>query len=234
MAYRTLDHSDMNLFKNRLWKLMENKGIYTAEGLAKNLYDNHYVSVKQKESYDDPSIIYHRAIDSVKNKVQRHLNSNTAKKLQGEYAIAYCKFFDCSADYLFGNIECRTHDNQFIQNETGLSEPAIEELRLLALFDSTLGTEPDLNTINILLQQLSSKYNNIIHTITSYLRSNGLSEDSWYDIRSEKLSEKKPAMNTDRVHIPAHSDIFDNLLLMDIEKRIINLKNELKKAPNAN
>ena len=116
--------------------------------------------------------------------------------------------------------------------ELSEAEPAIEELRYLALLNSTLADEPDLNTINILLEQLNLKYNNIIHTITSYLRSNGLSKDTWYDIRSEKLSESKPPMDTDRIHIPAHSDIIDNLLLMDIQKRITNLKNEINKAPN--
>lgn len=140
-----------------------------------------------------------------------------------------CNFFHCNADYLLGNIDCETHDNQFIHNEIGLSEKAIKELRYLTLLDSTLATEPDLNTINTLLEQLSSQYNNIIHIITEYLHSSGLSKDIWYDIRNEQLSEKKPLMATNRIHIPAHSDIFDNLLLIDIQKRIINLKNELKK-----
>ena len=91
-----------------------------------------------------------------------------------------------------------------------------------------------LNTINALLEQLNSGYNSIIHTITGYLHSNGLSKDTWYDIRNEKLSEKKPHMDTDRVLIPAHSDIFDNLFLMDIQKRLVYLKNELKKALDIN
>lgn len=144
------------------------------------------------------------------------------------------EIYDVSIDYLLCHSDCTSVDNHYISKKTGLSEKAIEELQYLALLDSTLATEPDLNTINTLLKQLNSKYNNIIHAITEYLRSNGLHKDFWYDIRNETLSEKKPPMDTDRVHIPAHSDIFDNLLLMDIQKRIINLKNEIKKAPNTN
>lgn len=145
-----------------------------------------------------------------------------------------CRILECNVDYLLGNIDCTTHDIQFIRNETGLSEKAIEELHYLTVLNSALADEPDLNTINTLLEQLRSQYNNIIHAITGYLRSNGLSKDTWYDIRSETLSEKKPPIDTDGVRIPAHSETFDNLMLMDIQKRIMNLKDEIKKTPDTN
>lgn len=44
---------------------------------------------------------------------------------------ALCAFFRCDMDYLFFRIGCKTHDNQFIQNELGLSETAIDRLREL-------------------------------------------------------------------------------------------------------
>ena len=142
--------------------------------------------------------------------------------------------YHVSTDYLLHNSSCTSVDNHYISQKTGLSEKAIEQLYYLNLLDNALATEPDLNTINALLEQLNSGYNSIIHTITGYLHSNGLSKDTWYDIRNEKLSEKKPHMDTDRVLIPAHSDIFDNLFLMDIQKRLVYLKNELKKALDIN
>lgn len=135
-----------------------------------------------------------------------------------------CNFFQCDLDYLFDNLDCKDHDTQFIHDETGLSEKSIEQLRFLSLFDSALAAEQDLDTINILLEQLSSQYNNVIHTITEYLRSDGLSKDAWYDIRNKTLSGKKPPIDKDRIFIPAHSDLFDNFLLMDIQKRILDLK----------
>lgn len=149
-----------------------------------------------------------------------------------ERLIKMSEVFHCSIDYLLCRSDCTSVDNHYISLKTGLSEKAINELHYLAVLDNALATEPDLNIINTLLEQLSSPHNNIIHTITDYLRSNGLSKDIWYNIRNETLSENKPPMDTDRLHIPAHSDIFDNLLLMDIQKRIINLKTELKKAPD--
>lgn len=128
MAHRTEDHSDLKLFKNRLWKLMEGKQIYTAKEMAKILYSNGLVTVKQKRSYDDPRKIHNNAIDTVEKKIQKHLNANTANELQAEYVIAYCNFFGCSSDYLFGFIVCKTHDKQFINNYTGLSSTSIDRL----------------------------------------------------------------------------------------------------------
>lgn len=39
--------------------------------------------------------------------------------------------YDCDLDYLTGRIDQRTHDLQFIHNQTGLSEKAIEKLQSL-------------------------------------------------------------------------------------------------------
>ena len=151
------------------------------DGLKRARKDNGYTQKSFAEKFKI-------SIDTVKNWEQGR-NVPEIKTLE-----KLCNFFDCDLDYLFGNIECKKHDTQFIKDKTGLSEKAIEELHYLALLNSTLDTEPDLNTINTLLEQLSSKYNNIIHTITEYLCSNGLSKDIWYDIRNEILSEKKPLM----------------------------------------
>lgn len=37
--------------------------------------------------------------------------------------------YHCDLDYLTGRIDCKTHDLQFIHNQTGLSEKAIEKLQ---------------------------------------------------------------------------------------------------------
>lgn len=128
MAHRTEDHSDLTLFKNRLWKLMVEKHIYTTKELAKMLYNQKLVTVRQKNSYDEPSKTYGNAIGAIDKKIQDHLKADTAKKLQGEFVIAYCTFFGCSSDYLFGFVNCATHDMQFIHDYTGLSEATINKL----------------------------------------------------------------------------------------------------------
>lgn len=63
------------------------------------------------------------SIETVKNWEQgRNIPEiSTIKKL--------CAFFKCDIDYLFDNLNCKKHDDQFIQNETGLSETAINTLK---------------------------------------------------------------------------------------------------------
>ena len=169
MAHRTDNHSDLTLFKNRLWKLMDEKHIYTTKELAKMLYNQKLVTVRQKNSYDDPSKIYGNAIGAIDKKIQKHLNADTAKELQGEFVIAYCTFFGCSSDYLFGFIDCKTHDVQFIQNETGLSENAIN--KLLKLYNNAYSRleiwnpESCLDIINNLLT--SEDFMHLIQSISN-------------------------------------------------------------------
>ena len=45
-----------------------------------------------------------------------------------EVVIKLCDILQCDADYLIGRIDCQTHDNQFIQDWTGLNEETIEKL----------------------------------------------------------------------------------------------------------
>lgn len=219
MAYKTLDHSDMRLFKNRLWKLMEENNIDTAKSLAKKLYDNNYVSVKQKDSFDDKRTIYWRAIDSVEKKIQKHLNSNTAKKLQGEYVIAYCNFFNCSADYLFGNIECQTHSTQFIHEYTGLSENAITSLTFIK----------KLNKGKILLFILSSLIENSEFSCNLMNEINDCFEKYQEYVNKRTLS--------DNLHMEAGNDIHKlfNLTNSEKYKNVLskNQINELRDSKNS-
>lgn len=45
--------------------------------------------------------------------------------------IKLAEFYDCDLDYLTGRIDCKTHDLQFIHDQTGLSERAIKKLQNL-------------------------------------------------------------------------------------------------------
>ena len=56
--------------------------------------------------------------------------ADDAKCLQGEFVNAYCKFFSCSADYLFGYTDIRTPNIEVrhICEITGLSETVINRL----------------------------------------------------------------------------------------------------------
>ena len=42
-----------------------------------------------------------------------------------------CGFFNCDLDYLFGRIDYKTHDHEYICETTGLTEKAVEILKLI-------------------------------------------------------------------------------------------------------
>ena len=91
-----MNHDDEKIFYNRLWKLMEERKLSTARALAQALFAEGIVPV-DSTSEDKISII-----GSMTRRIQEHLNLEDTDKLQGRYVKAYCDFFGCSADYLFG------------------------------------------------------------------------------------------------------------------------------------
>ena len=131
MAYRTDDHSDDTLFKNRLWKLMEKEQLKTAGDLARKLYETGMISYKPRPRHDEGHnriTLEKNNIASIEKQVQKHMNMETCEKLEGQYVMAYMKLFGCDANYLFGLQKCKTEIHQLIQDNTGLSEESISTL----------------------------------------------------------------------------------------------------------
>ena len=105
MAFRTENHDDLQLFRNRLWFLMSKSGYDAAKKLAAALIKRGLVSVRHADYTPgdawDP-LQEQKDIEATRKKVERHLNADTADALQGEFARAYFQLFGCSADFLFG------------------------------------------------------------------------------------------------------------------------------------
>lgn len=120
-----LEDLDEQQFKNRLRILMALKKLSTARDLAKAMYDNGNITVEVGE-YDDGSI----AISSMARRIQEHLNWDNADRLQGRYVVAYCDYFKCSADYLFGRTTLKSDNPNVIEfcESTGLSEKSVKRL----------------------------------------------------------------------------------------------------------
>ena len=131
MAIRKENHDDLSLFGNRLWALMNKKGYDTPRKLAIALFDAGLVSVNSKvNEYTTDEEIRKNAIGSVEKKIAKHIHSSAMINVQGEYIVAYCTHFGCSADYLFGytDIQSGNPDLRNACNITGLSEKAISQL----------------------------------------------------------------------------------------------------------
>ena len=72
------------------------------------------------------------------------------------------ELYNCDLDYLTGRIDCKTHDLQFIHDQTGLSEKAIEKLQRVAFTDRATGNaqalsfmieDPDFSYLLALMSQ---------------------------------------------------------------------------------
>ena len=124
MAFKSMNHDDEKIFYNRLWKLMEERNLSTARELAQALYAEEIVPV-DSASEDEISII-----GSMTRRIQEHLNLEGTDKLQGRYVKAYCDFFGCSADYLFGLSSIKSENPDVIRfcEATGLSEKSVRRL----------------------------------------------------------------------------------------------------------
>lgn len=127
MAIRNDDN--LSLFGQKLLRLMMEKNCDTPKALAKKLFEAQLVTVKTrgKDAFKNKN----NAVGSIEKKIRTHLHADDAICLQGEFVNAYCQFFGCSADFLFGYTDIRTPDVQIreICDITGLSEDSVNCLK---------------------------------------------------------------------------------------------------------
>lgn len=62
-----------------------------------------------------------------------------------EFLLYLAELYSCDLDYLTGRIDCKTHDLQFIHDQTGLSEEAIKKLQRIAFMDRATGNSQALS-----------------------------------------------------------------------------------------
>ena len=127
MAIRNDDN--LTPFGQKLLGLMSEKDCDTPKALAKKLLEAKLVTVNTRGN--DVFKNRDNAVGSIEKKIRIHLHAKDATCLQGEFVNAYCKYFDCSADFLFGFTDIRTPDVQIrkICEITGLSEESVNCLQ---------------------------------------------------------------------------------------------------------
>lgn len=118
----------------RLWGLMRDKGFIDVSTFAKELYKYITFNCPADRPTDTTSYDYKR-YEANKELAQKKIIKNLydSSTMDFNYLSAYCKFFNCSADYLLGSIDLPTHKGTDINTETGLSNDAIETLKTIAI-----------------------------------------------------------------------------------------------------
>ena len=121
--------NDLSPFGNRLSRLIGKKKLRT---VAAEFYDTGLIDVASRK---DNELAYKKtkrdsAIDSIEKRIREHINADGPECLQGAYIKAYCTYFSCSPDYLFGYTDIQSGDIEIrrICERTGLSEQAVINL----------------------------------------------------------------------------------------------------------
>lgn len=214
MAFRNDDHRDEKLFKNRLWKLMQEKNIDTAHKLATELHHNKFIKIKHRKEWDFNGID-DAAIGSIVRIIQNHLNSDTPAKLQTEYAMAYCQYFGCSADYLYGFIPNKTHENTDINKETGLSDKTIDFIKAMSKEEiKTLEAYINTGSNITMLLMLEFWYQSFRENIMVY--GNGTSQQISKEMKESMIeyaiSKQSVNIFNNILHDESTRDFFDKFL----------------------
>lgn len=232
MGFKTESHDDMSLFRNRLWKLMDKKGIDSAPKLAAALHEKCLIKVNSREKEDEKRSDTEKKqleIKAIEKKIQRHLNSDSCERLQGEFVMAYCKFFSCSADYLFGKIECSTHEKQICHNLTGLSEDAIEVLEA----EKNSYFPYALTAINFLLEKdaFIDDKRELFRLIIQYTLSSQ-NIKSYSDCNAPKMENDNIPLYDEYGTVVANAPIdkMANVFLLSINELLSKLKNNISKT----
>ena len=124
MSFKNDNHDDLSLFKNRLWKLMQSKNLETPRELAKELFKNSPNIIDSKDGDGNSAVL------GITRIIQKHLNLDGTDKLQSRYVLAYCKYFNCSSDYLYGLSDISSGNRDVIDfcEATGLTEKSVKRL----------------------------------------------------------------------------------------------------------
>lgn len=162
---------DLHLFSKKLCSIMKRKKLTDKKGnpcpiaLYNLLYPDDIITEdKLKKDRQE-------ATDKTRN-IRNWINGKNYPK-NISTILSLCNALEIDLDYLFTDMECQTHNTQFIRNETGLSESNIERL---ANWKSNSknpeqGYDWSRNSIialNSLLDCDNWFYNNVLNEIANY------------------------------------------------------------------
>lgn len=181
-------------FNIRLRKLIKYAGYNTdswgwSREVAQDMYNKELLDLKHeyrgKDAYEDGNDAIDRLLTSAANRIRQHTSEKYthASMITGAWLYRYCQFFQCSAAYLFGEIDNFTAPETDIQKKTGLSPRAVRQLLQLKKNTARMPIAAEmLDTLSAILSRPDPMADflqcvgNILGTCT-YTASGGLVED---------------------------------------------------------
>lgn len=183
---KRLNPEDTSKFCNRLWGLMQAKGINRPNTLAALLCENNYLSTDR---------------ETARKTITKHLNTECVGleyKLQVEYIIAYSKFFGCSTDYLLMEIGKENFELEYVEKTYGLDKKALQALSEIKGLQEIFGNSSNAKykLINLILTDAPLQDSNdleissFIETLISYMEFNPQSNEHFYKYTKKGFSDK--------------------------------------------
>ena len=126
-----------------------------------------------------------------------------------------CEFFHCDMDYLFGNINCPTHDIQFIQDKTGLSEEGINKL---IFYNDNSTFQQYTDALNLLFPSMA--FESILCRIQNYLQNTHRLEEIEEQRRARWKKVESEHSGSSTAYNWPYSDELDSLYVQTKEKVI--------------
>ena len=198
---------DIDRIENKaLWKLMNDKGLFTALDLAIEIYnmiDWSYPGDRNAPTTSKDYSDYYKNRNALQKRIITNLYDPSS--MTYEMISVYCKFFHCSADYLLGFIDMPTHAHTDISSYTGLSDNAINALHLMKTgADNALWYNTELETLNFILENIRrvQKLNkgvgftdSILNYIGLYLHNDTICKESATNVRYKHDNTKWDSLN---------------------------------------
>jgi transcriptional regulator with XRE-family HTH domain len=126
--------------------------------------------------------------------------------------IRIAKILDCDLDYLLSDLECKTHDTQFIHDETGLSETAIKKMRSLNDAEKTL--------ISDLIEHKDFIY--LVRQLHD-LKSKEYMSDTINNLQGELIKHQIGQRITGNKHSKIDSHLIEKAMLYSLSTQITNI-----------
>lgn len=151
--------------------------------------------------------------------------------------ISLSDLFNCSIDYLLGRSDCRSIENHYISEQTGLTDTAINSLKSA----KTLKGKKILAAINIIICNVWKKPKeesklSFIELFANYLFFSG-NDSEYYVDTSGYITNAKPytAANGKNYHptnkLRFYSRQMEQMYIMEMEDELKSIKKSISKAP---
>lgn len=158
-----------------------------------------------------------------------------------EQLIKMSDYFHCSIDYLLCRSNCKSVDNHYISQKTGLSDDAINALT----FNCTLGSDRIIESVNILISDIryrspQNHHRSFIDLFSNYINFSGAIHKMYSVGEDGNITEAKPRSIIDGKafydsgKIRFFSEQLEQMFIMEMEDTIKYLKTEIQKAPDTN